>query len=331
MERANWTQEFCASPEQQQSLAKFYDSKDQMMHFRLTEMGIPNQVDSLSKNLTGDMEPGAAENLLDSIARLFTLRDVSTLLAEEAKRFLECAIYAVPALFFDTDGFHGIVLYNNAEVRVSLVALPPIAHRVKKNRPAKETPLATTIQANDGLIHCLRASGLRVRMWKANRLTHRDPLTSRVLMEEPTVDLHAGKSLFFEGGIRGMTLLPSEGPLLAIYVASTESRTPVSAHYRDDTKALYSFTAGDMRSSRLQLLATVLQRLHWTEGAKELAALIDHPDHFVRWHLARELLVLDEVLAIPLVRALAESDPHPQVRDIAIQTLHLISEDSSCP
>jgi hypothetical protein len=79
----------------------------------------------------------------------------------------------------------------------------------------------------------------------------------------------------------------------------------------------------DEASSRLELMVSLLRLLDRTDAAPSIAALLDEPHFFTRWHVMRELLALDADLAFPHLERMAASDPHPDVRARARETLDL--------
>ena len=53
------------------------------------------------------------------------------------------------------------------------------------------------------------------------------------------------------------------------------------------------------------------------QDVQAIAAFLDHPSFFVRWHVMRELLGLDAAAALPQLKRMAARDPHPEARRAA--------------
>ena len=94
------------------------------------------------------------------------------------------------------------------------------------------------------------------------------------------------------------TIKPDQAPLSVEY--DTRDASPMSAAAPRDDGA-----------SRIQMIATLLRKLGRDAAFPAIAAFLDHPDFFVRWHVMRELLGIDAAAALPHLKRMAARDPHP--------------------
>ena len=76
------------------------------------------------------------------------------------------------------------------------------------------------------------------------------------------------------------------------------------------------------------MITTLLRKLDAGRAVPEMAAFLDHPNFFVRWHVMRDLLALDAAAAMPHLKRMAARDPHPETRRCARKVLDGIESGS---
>ena len=69
------------------------------------------------------------------------------------------------------------------------------------------------------------------------------------------------------------------------------------------------------------MITTLLRKLACEGAFESVAAFLDYPDFFVRWHVMKELLGIDAEAALPHLRRMAARDPHFDVRRTACAVL----------
>jgi hypothetical protein len=107
----------------------------------------------------------------------------------------------------------------------------------------------------------------------------------------------------------------------AVLVRLTRNRVTRLRWYYDATTLIPAGAAGaDSSSARLEHACALLVALNHTAAAPAVAALCEHPDHFVRWSAVCRTMELDPVLGRDLVRR-AVADSHPHVRRAAARSL----------
>ena len=76
-------------------------------------------------------------------------------------------------------------------------------------------------------------------------------------------------------------------------------------------------------SSRVQMMVSLLRSMERDDAFPLLEAALNNPNFYTRWHIMREMLAMDSEASEPSLRRMAASDPHPEVRAAAQQTLQL--------
>lgn len=294
---------------------------------RLAKTGLPERIDELSPLLSEEITPRESEDCLKQISSLLTPGFIRDFIFEEASRFTRSPIYTPATQFFENDAFSGVVFHTNRHVQVSVVALPPITRSLKQAKNiSKGNKTGATVQGNDVLLTFIRAGNTELSLWAAEPFDHAAPLGNRFATRLPGKTPADGESVFLEGGRHAVSVKQCENPVLMILTSRRKTRVPVTAHYQTEDGSLYSCSASNVTSSRAQLLATAVRELGFQQGFPSLISLIDHPDHFVRWHIMREVLSLDLPAAKPYLSRMASDDTHPQVREVANQSLKILSE-----
>lgn len=310
----------------------FFDlsSEPNRLDGRLSSSGISGRLSSISARIGATKDCSNIEVLMNELSMVISEECVEQILGEELDRFASTPLYSVGAKSFDSESFSGMVLFEDEEIRLSLVSIGPMALRLKKMRNAEhDTVAGITIQGSDTLLRFIRAGGSVADFWSAQPFSPNEPLAERRMLEQPSRHVADGDIVFLRGGVDAMSIASCERPIIFVSVSRLQSRTAVNAHYLT-SGGLASCTASDMGASRVQMLATLVRELGWKDGADTLIELAGHSDHFVRWHVLRELTALCPTTAYSHVCKAAADDPHPQVRDAALKTQVIIEGVEAC-
>lgn len=308
----------CNDAELQMNLGRLCDPINGISG-RLQRLEAFTHVLDATQQLNDEDSAQRSEKILLKAATSITASVVKTLAEEELARFPVNPIYQTAAKGVDDDVFGGMVIYENEHFILSIVSLTPLSLQAKK-RSENNKAKGVTIQGCDSAIHFIKGGGAAIDVWHAEPFYCNDPLFARNLTSVERREIADGNSMFIEGGRIGMSIVSCSSPMLMCVATRRHRRSPVNAHYIQGG-ALQNCTASDIRSSRIQLLSTVLRELDYLQAASVMETLAAHPDHFVRWHVTRELTLLDRATGTKCVETLAESDAHPQVRDVARQAL----------
>ena len=291
---------------------------------RLESLGVIAPMSSIAESLGEAQSADTVRPKLYEALSLITEDRIDVLISEELLRFASRPLYATTARTIDNEALTGIVRFDSEHLRVSLVSIGPIAHRIKKSRKNKARVSGITMQGTDSAIRFIKGGNATLNLWTAEPFNREDPLSFREMHQRPDKKVTDGDMLFLEGGSTGLSIASCESPIVFTIATRNTPRTAVNVHY-DMKGNLHSFTAADMKSSRVQLLATLLRELDWHMGVEQLIDIATkHPDHFVRWHAMRESLVMDISASTPILNHMVDHDLHPQVREAAAQTVALI-------
>jgi hypothetical protein len=136
--------------------------------------------------------------------------------------------------------------------------------------------------------------------------------------------LRDGEILVVDGRFQSYVIEHAESDIVLLQASVNCDQAPLSVEYDAHTLEFVGTNATDDGASRVQMIATLLRKMECDEAFPVLAEFLDDPNFFVRWHVMRELLGIDAGAALPHLRRLAESDPHPDVRRAAQAVLQRV-------
>lgn len=321
--------DICDNPDLQADLFELSRECDRICE-RVASKVVGSSLSSVSSWIAEDHDHSRSQELMEMLAEIFASERLEEVLEEELDRYLIAPLYSVGCKSFDSEGFSGLVLYEDAAVRVSLVTIGPVALRLKKVQAnQRESNTGITVQGSDTLVRFVRSGCCVAQFWSAEQFAPNDALEQRRIAKKQKRKISESESIFLRGGVDAMSITSCELPVSFLSVSRTSTRSSVNVHYRV-TGELASCTAASMQGSRIQMLATFVREMAWMKGADDLVDLASHADHFVRWHVLRELTALCPATAYPHVLKAATDDAHPQVREAALKTRMLIEGVLQC-
>lgn len=137
-----------------------------------------------------------------------------------------------------------------------------------------------------------------------------------------------GDLLELDGRRHGFVIEYAQSDIVYLQASTPLGSAPLTVEYDSATLRFAGASSSDELSSRTQLMLSLLRTLDRQDSAPLFRAMLDAPNFFDRWHAMREFLALDAELALPCLRAMAEGDPHPEVRSAASSTLSLFFDDA---
>jgi hypothetical protein len=165
--------------------------------------------------------------------------------------------------------------------------------------------------------------GARLLRWHAGaadaqfRATEAPPLAPLA-----PLTLRDGDVVTIDGRTRAHLIEGTGGEVVALTFATRTAA--LVREYARDTGRLLRVGATDQDQSRTRLLLTLLRHEGRRDAASCFEAATHAPAFHLRWAAMREWLALDAQTALPRLRALAATDPHPEVSAAARATLPLI-------
>ena len=258
--------------------------------------------------------------LFDLAEQYLTREAILDVLAFEQDLYLQHPWYTSPVTALNTGAISGWTLINHPKFLVMLVVFDAVEFTAQKKaggiRPVVNFP------AGDLSLRLLMTAGFTCSHWQAPLIRDDTAVSGQLRCQfAGKATYKTGDTIFCRGGEESITYESMAGTTVGLQIYSRMNRTGVAADYDPESLRLVSLSAADQHSSRLQILNTVIRLFDRQDALPQMAVLLDHPDHFVRWQTAREMTALAPEMALPHLRKLAEEDHNPQVRSCARQTL----------
>ncbi|HJU40781.1 MAG TPA: hypothetical protein VJ724_14520 [Tahibacter sp.] len=268
--------------------------------------------------------------LLEAIGEMFTDDFLLALLRRELDNFSANDLYTLPAAVIESETLSGVLLYSDSNVTVTLSAFSPADVALRRHARAAglaKKQVGITMSAVDAMLRFVRAGRTTMRLWSSGLIGFDTPLSSDIACADgETREVGPGSRVFVKGGRQSWTFDSASEPVLMLLVAAKRINSPVNAQYDSATRRLACVSAADDKSSRVQILSTFLRSMRPDVARDVLPGALAHRDHFVRWHVMRELVASDAATARPHLERMRESDPHAQVARAAAATIELYEE-----
>jgi hypothetical protein len=258
-----------------------------------------------------------AENVAEAARALFADDQwVDRLIAS-----LAASMHADP--FFDppframSSGLHGGLIVFECEQMSVAAGITHVAD-LAAHKSAKRGATSIHFSGRVSVLKFVRAGGARIALWEAPRITA--DFTARNAgrcARTGERQLADGDILVVDGRYQGYVIEQASANLLVLQAEISVDAAPLSVEYDSATLTYVGCSATGDGASRIQMIATLLRKLGADAAFPALAAFLDHPDFFVRWHVMRELLGIDAEAALPHLKRMAARDAHEDVRRAA--------------
>lgn len=170
-----------------------------------------------------------------------------------------------------------------------------------------------------------RAGGARLLRWDAGPADAAfSAATAPPLRPLPPRLLDDGEVVRIDGRVRAHLIEGCGGEMVVLTFATRGGG--LTREYDRATGTLLRAATNDEAESRTRMLLTLLRLGERRDAAACFDTATRAPAFHLRWAAMREWLALDAAAALPRLRALAQGDPHPEVRDVARRTLPLVEE-----
>ncbi|WP_306249523.1 HEAT repeat domain-containing protein [Parvularcula sp. IMCC14364] len=253
---------------------------------------------------------------------------VKPLIDYEASRYTAFPMYYSPMTALNTGAVTGWVLINHPKVLVMLIAFDSTEFRTQKRLGRMNETI--NFSAGDISLRLLKSGGFTCSHWQAPLITDDLAMTGDLqCVHERTKTYKTGDRIFTKGGTETIVYEDVAGPTIGLQVYSRIFRTNVMADYDPVSHLVKTLSAADQRSSRVQMLNTVARLFDRQDAVPPMQSLMKHPDHYVRWQTARELVALDPEAAEHPLRQMSEQDANPDVRRMAARTLQMFYTEST--
>jgi hypothetical protein len=283
-------------------------------------------IDDLRKELAS-VPIRSAERVLAAAERFMDREAEIGSLFQDLVRAAQADPFFTPPLgMITTEINSGYLLYADPDVSIALGHISADALAAKKVRASGPASIVFT-----GLLtsyRFLKSGSAMLSLWEAPRIgpdfsgeaSGRCRLIGRRRLSD-------GEQLILDGRFQSFVIEHATGDMVCLHAGVHAGCAPLTVGYDSATHRFSSATSTDEASSRIQMMVSLLRVMDRTDAVPVIERLLDSPHFYTRWHLMRELLALDAQAALPSLRRMAASDPHPEVRAAAGQTLRLFFED----
>lgn len=216
-----------------------------------------------------------------------------------------------------TDIHNGLLVFEHELVSIAAGVSSPTPVAVKKNAPGGGRT-SVSLSGQLSVFKFVRAGGALLSFWEA------PPITAgftgagagrcRRAGERPIED---GEILVLDGRRQSYVIEELRSNLVIVQASIALDQAALKVEYDSGDGAFVACSATDDRASRIQMITTLLRKLDCDAALPAMADLLDHPDFFVRWHVMKEMLGIDAGAALPHLKRMAASDPHPDPRRAA--------------
>lgn len=230
-----------------------------------------------------------------------------------------------------TNDIHtGLLLYHNPELSIALGVTGVDMLAAKKIGSRGPTSIGFT--GITTLFRYLKAGDATISFWEAPPITGdfvaaeagRARLTGRRRIKD-------GDEVLIDGRCQSFVIEHATADMVYFQAMVRPGAAPLAAEYDSETLTFVSASSTDEASSRVQMMVSLLRTMEREDALPLIVEALESPHFYTRWHIMRELLAMDADAALPPLRRMAASDPHPEVRAAAQQTLRLFFENEAAP
>lgn len=276
-----------------------------------------------------DLPEQSAEAAVEAVRALFVDDSwIGTLIDRLAAELCSDPFFEPPFGRLNSDIHSGLILFEDE--RVSIAAGVADAVQLAAKKTARRGATSVGFSGRVTVIKFVKAGGARLSLWEA------PPITAGFTAAEAghcrragERDLSDGDILTIDGRRQSFVIEGARTNILMLQAEIALGQAPLSVEYDSASLGYVGCSATGDRSSRIQMITTLVRKLGCSGAFEPVAALLDHPDFFVRWHVMKELLGIDAEAALPHLRRMAARDPHPEPRRAARAVLDLIEAPSA--
>jgi hypothetical protein len=214
----------------------------------------------------------------------------------------------------------GLLLFSDPTLTIQLAVMSADALAIK--RASDDRPAAISFTGQHSLFRFVKAGGATLSVWTAPFIGPGFTAAAggRCRRRERR-RLADGDLIEFDGRCEAFVVDGAVSDLVYLSATTSVEAGPVGVDYDPHTLAPIAASSTDDPGSRTQMMLSLLRTMGRRDAAPLFARMVDVRHFHARWQAMRELLALDSALALPHLRRMAETDPHPEVRAAAAATL----------
>lgn len=259
----------------------------------------------------------SAEAVAATIRGLFAdHRWVDALIGRLAGRMSSDPFFDPPFRALNSDVHSGLILLEDPRVSIA-AGVADVAQLAAKKR-SKRSATSVGFSGRVTVLKFVRAGEATISLWEAPPITAAfTAAASGRCVRTGERKLADGEVLTIDGRRQSYVIERARSNLVVLQGEVTLDQAPLSVEYDSASFSFVGCSATGDSASRIQMIATLLRRLGCERAFEPVAAFLDHPDFFVRWHVMKELLGIDALRALPHLKRMAARDPHPEARRTA--------------
>lgn len=241
---------------------------------------------------------------------------VGTLIDALCDRLRADPMFAPPFRAMSSNLLQGLQFYSDEDVSIgaSIVSVTQLAAK----RSARREASSISFPGRLSVFKFVRAGEALLSFWEAPAITagfsRAEAGRCRRTGERSVAD---GDILTVDGRSQTFVIEQARSNLFLLQAEIATDQAPLSVEYDSASLAFVACSANGDGASRIQMITTLLRKLACEGAFEPVAAFLDHPDFFVRWHVMKELLGIDAEAALPHLKRMAARDPHADVRRAA--------------
>jgi hypothetical protein len=265
-----------------------------------------------------------AERVAATIRDLFADHGwVDLLVSGLAEKMLADPFFDPPFANLHGEVHTGLLVFEDEKVSIAAGVTSALQLAAKKDRPRGATSVGFTGQLN--VLKFVRAGGATLSFWSAPPIDGGfTAARAGTCRRTHTRRMEDGEIILLDGRRESYVIEGLNSSLVLLQASIAVDQSPLSVEYDSTTGAYLGCSATGDTSSRIQMISTLLRKLDHQAAFPAIAGFLDHPDFFVRWHVMKELLGLDAAAALPHLKRMAATDPHPDPRRAARAVLDRI-------
>lgn len=215
-----------------------------------------------------------------------------------------------------SDIHSGLLVFEDSHVTIAAGVSRVAQLAAKKNVNAKAASVNFTGQVS--VLKFVKAGGAVLAFWEGPEIGEDfSAATAGTCRKTERRAIADGEILVVDGRRRSYVIEHATSNLVVLQANLRTGQAPVAVEYDAASGAYLGCSATDDGASRIQMIATLVRKLGHAQAFEAIAAFLDHPSFFVRWHVMRELVGIDAAAALPHLKRMAARDPHPDPRAAA--------------
>ena len=269
----------------------------------------------------GEVAAPKADLVADAVCRLFKDKKwAGGLIDAISEEMRKDPFFVPPFRHINSDVHQGLIVYEDSLVSIALGVSNVMQLAAKKNVKRGATSIGFTGQVS--VLKFVASGGARMSLWEAPfigpEFSRANAGTCRKTGEHHPAD---GEIMVVDGRFQSFVIEHAKSNILLLQATMKPDQAPLSVEYDSASHEYVGCSAADDSASRIQMIVTLLRKLERADAFPVIAAFLDNPNFYVRWHVMRELLGLDAMAALPLLERMAAEDPHEDNRNAARHVL----------